>query len=129
MSSHGRVTRRHTFPPFTSLLLPNELSGKKDVDSVSLAIRPISDGGMINYGDINPAEMCTNKDVTRKILQNPDNRPFLRRLNASDISIFQAMVKNPDTLWKNLVDTLCTHTFGYPRVKQMCLETANPVSL
>ena len=129
MSSHGRVTRQHTFPSFTSLLLPNALSGKKDVDSVRLAILPISEGGMINYGVIDPAEMSTNKDTARKILQMPENRPFLRRLKASDISIFQAMAKNPDPLWKNLIGALSSYLFGYPLVKQLCYDILNPVSL
>ena len=84
---------------------------------------------MINYGDIDPTEMYTNKDVICKILQMSENKPFLRRLNVSDISIFQAMVKHRDTLWKNLVDTLCNRHIGYARVKQLCQETANPVSL
>ena len=129
MSSHGRVTRQRTFPPFTSLLRPNALSGKKDVDSVSLAIMSISDGGMINYGGIDPAEMHRNKDTVRKILQKPENRPFLRRLKESHISIFQAMAKSPDTLWKNLIGVLSTDLFGYPRVQKRCFEILNPVSL
>ena len=124
MSSHGRVTRQCTFPPFTSLL-----SGKKDVDSVDLAMLPIPEGGMINYGDIDPAEMSTNKDTVRKILQMSENRSFLRRLKASDISIFQAMAKNADPLWKNLIGALSTYTFGYPLVKDMCYHILNPVSL
>ena len=126
MSSHGRVTRQHTFPPFTSLLRPNTLSGKKDVDSVTSAMQPISAGGMI-YGNIDPKEMCTNKDAIRKILQMDENRPFLRRLQASDVSIFRVMVKNPDPLWKNLIDTLSTNTFGCPRVKEMCHRLLHPV--
>ena len=125
MSGHGRVTRQHTFPPFTSLLRPNALSGKKD-DSVISAMRPISEGGMI-HGNIDPEEMRRNKDAIRKILQMDENKPFLRRLHASDVSIFGAMVKNPDTLWKNLIDTLSTNTFGYPRLKQRCLRLLNAV--
>ena len=105
------------------------LSGKKDVDSVDLAMLPIPEGGMINYGDIDPAEMSTNKDTVRKILQMSENRSFLRRLKASDISIFQAMAKNADPLWKNLIGVLSTYTFGYPLVKDMCYHILNPVSL
>ena len=120
MSSHGRVTRQHTFTPFTSL------SGKKDVDSVISAMRPISAGGMI-HGNIDPEEMRTNKDAIRKILQMDENKPFLRRLNSSNISIFKAMVSNPDTIWKNLIDTLSTNTFGYPHVQGMCHRLLHPV--
>ena len=126
MSSHGRVTRQRTFPPFTSLLRPNALSGKKDVDSVTSAMRPISAGGMI-HGNIDPEEMRTNKDAIRKILQMPENKPFLRRLKESHISIFKAMVNNPDTLWNNLADTLSSNDFGYPLLKQMCHRLLNAV--
>ena len=85
---------------------------------------------MINYGDIDPNEMLTNKDVMFNMLQMSENNPFLRRLNVSSVSIFGAMVKNRDTLWKNLVDTLCNRNIiGVPRVKQLCLEIANSVSL
>ena len=79
------------------------------------------------HDNIDPEEMRTNKDAIRKILQMEENKPFLRRLNASDISIFRAMVKNPDTLWKNLIDTLSTNTFASPRVKEMCHRLLHPV--
>ena len=114
MSSHGRVTRQKTFPPF------------KDVDSVTSAMRPISAGGMI-YGNIDPEEMRTNKDAIRKILQMDANKRFLRRLQASDNSVFKAIVNNPDTLCRNLTDILSSHAFGYPRLKQMCNRLLNAV--
>ena len=110
-----KKTRSQTFPPFKSVT-------RRDDGSISFAMQPVEDGGMFH----GIQRTRSVEEYFQLFNQHNANKAIIRRFNHTEDAVLEGMLTS-GSRWANLLESLATYSYGYPRLQAKARLALFPV--